>query len=506
MIHSAIHGAREDAHCIMHVHTTAGCAVACKESGLRADNFYSVHARRRGRLPRLHGRHHGPAGAALPGEVAGQPQPHDPAQPWAAGDRRRTSPPLSIGSGRCSAPAKCSSPATPGSAPTGRSPRRCCERVPATEKAMTTGAVSNSRRMFDAMVRRAGIGYDATGVRLQMDRRPYASRRTPSAPSRSPPTGCGARRPSARSRTSAISGETHAARADPRAGAGQEGGRAGQRGARRARRRTRRDGDRQGRRRGARRQARRRVPARGLADRHRHPDQHERQRGARQPRQRAPRRRARRGAHGPPQRRRQQGPVAPTTSSPPRCTSPRSRRIARPAAARACRRCATRCSAKAEAFADIVKIGRTHLQDATPLTLGPGVLRLRGAARPRPRATCEARCRTCTSWRSAAPRSAPAQRASASSPSGSPRRSPRLTGLPFVTAPNKFEALAAARRAGPRARRAQDAGRGADEDRQRRALAGLRPALRPRRDHASRRTSRAARSCRARSTRRSARR
>jgi fumarate hydratase class II len=26
--------------------------------------------------------------------------------------------------------------------------------------------------------------------------------------------------------------------------------------------------------------------------------------------------------------------------------------------------------AKAKAFADIVKIGRTHLQDATPLTLG----------------------------------------------------------------------------------------------------------------------------------------
>ena len=37
--------------------------------------------------------------------------------------------------------------------------------------------------------------------------------------------------------------------------------------------------------------------------------------------------------------------------------------------------------AKAKAFADIVKIGRTHLQDATPLTLGPGVLGLRGAAR-----------------------------------------------------------------------------------------------------------------------------
>ncbi len=36
---------------------------------------------------------------------------------------------------------------------------------------------------------------------------------------------------------------------------------------------------------------------------------------------------------------------------------------------------------KSAAFADIVKIGRTHLQDATPLTLGPGSLGLGRAAR-----------------------------------------------------------------------------------------------------------------------------
>lgn len=42
VIHSAIHAARPDAHCIMHVHTTAGCAIACKEEGLRHDNFYSA--------------------------------------------------------------------------------------------------------------------------------------------------------------------------------------------------------------------------------------------------------------------------------------------------------------------------------------------------------------------------------------------------------------------------------------------------------------------------------
>jgi ribulose-5-phosphate 4-epimerase/fuculose-1-phosphate aldolase len=42
VIHSAIHAAREDAHCIMHTHTTAGLAIACQRDGLRPDNFYSA--------------------------------------------------------------------------------------------------------------------------------------------------------------------------------------------------------------------------------------------------------------------------------------------------------------------------------------------------------------------------------------------------------------------------------------------------------------------------------
>jgi 4-carboxymuconolactone decarboxylase len=42
VIHSAIHGAREDAHCVIHTHTTAGSAVSCKREGLRFDNFYSA--------------------------------------------------------------------------------------------------------------------------------------------------------------------------------------------------------------------------------------------------------------------------------------------------------------------------------------------------------------------------------------------------------------------------------------------------------------------------------
>lgn len=40
VIHSAIHAARPDAHCIMHTHTTAGVAVACQAQGITPNNFY----------------------------------------------------------------------------------------------------------------------------------------------------------------------------------------------------------------------------------------------------------------------------------------------------------------------------------------------------------------------------------------------------------------------------------------------------------------------------------
>ncbi|WP_119154088.1 class II aldolase/adducin family protein [Caldimonas tepidiphila] len=42
VIHSAIHGAREDAHCIIHTHDPYGLAVACKAGGLSMDNFYAA--------------------------------------------------------------------------------------------------------------------------------------------------------------------------------------------------------------------------------------------------------------------------------------------------------------------------------------------------------------------------------------------------------------------------------------------------------------------------------
>ena len=42
VIHAAIHAQRPDAHCIMHTHTTAGMAVACKQAGLGHDDFYGA--------------------------------------------------------------------------------------------------------------------------------------------------------------------------------------------------------------------------------------------------------------------------------------------------------------------------------------------------------------------------------------------------------------------------------------------------------------------------------
>ena len=42
IIHSAVHAARDDAHCIMHTHTTTGMAIACRREGLKHDDFYGA--------------------------------------------------------------------------------------------------------------------------------------------------------------------------------------------------------------------------------------------------------------------------------------------------------------------------------------------------------------------------------------------------------------------------------------------------------------------------------
>ncbi|PMS19457.1 class II fumarate hydratase [Trinickia dabaoshanensis] len=99
--------------------------------------------------------------------------------------------------------------------------------------------------------------------------------------------------------------------------------------------------------------------------------------------------------------------------------------------------------AKSQAFADIVKIGRTHLQDATPLTLGQefsgyaaqlahGIAHLQSAL-PHLYELAQGGTAVGTGL-NAHPQFAERVAAAIG----------RLTGLPFVSAPNKFEVMAAA--------------------------------------------------------------
>jgi fumarate hydratase class II len=98
--------------------------------------------------------------------------------------------------------------------------------------------------------------------------------------------------------------------------------------------------------------------------------------------------------------------------------------------------------ARGAAFADIVKIGRTHTQDATPLTLGQefsgyatqvanGIARLKGAL-PRLLQLAQGGTAVGTGLNTRAGFA----ETFAAEVAG-------ITGMPFVTAPDKFEALAA---------------------------------------------------------------
>ena len=153
--------------------------------------------------------------------------------------------------------------------------------------------------------------------------------------------------------------------------------------------------------------ARRPLPAVRVADGLGHPVEHERERGDREPRDRDGRRRAGLEDAGAPERPREHVAVL-ERHVPDRDAHRRGAGDRAPDSCRACARSATRSPRKAEEFADIVKIGRTHLQDAVPLTLGQEfggyVAQLDG----RPRRGSSRRCPGSTSSRSAAPRSAPA--------------------------------------------------------------------------------------------------
>lgn len=96
---------------------------------------------------------------------------------------------------------------------------------------------------------------------------------------------------------------------------------------------------------------------------------------------------------------------------------------------------------KAQAFERIVKIGRTHLQDATPLTLGQefsGYVAQLEQGEKHLRAALPHLCELALGGTAVG--------TGLNAPQGYAEQSAaelaRLTGLPFVTAPNKFEAMA----------------------------------------------------------------
>ena len=97
---------------------------------------------------------------------------------------------------------------------------------------------------------------------------------------------------------------------------------------------------------------------------------------------------------------------------------------------------------KSSAFASIVKIGRTHLQDATPITLGQefsGWVAQLAHGEQHVRAALPHLCELALGGTAVGTGlNAPKGYAE-----GTAAELARLTGLPFVTAPNKFEVMAA---------------------------------------------------------------
>ena len=140
--------------------------------------------------------------------------------------------------------------------------------------------------------------------------------------------------------------------------------------------------------------------------------------------------------------------------------------------------------AKAKQWNHIVKVGRTHLQDATPLTLGQ---EFSGYVTQLDRAMVAIKESLHHLYDLAIGGTAVGTGLNAHPEFGqrTAKKIAELTGLPFRSHPNKFTALASHDDFVFASGRAQDARCGSDEDRQRHPLARLRPARRHRRTHAA---------------------
>ena len=153
--------------------------------------------------------------------------------------------------------------------------------------------------------------------------------------------------------------------------------------------------------------------------------------------------------------------------------------------------------AKAKEFADVVKIGRTHLMDATPLTVGQ---EMGGWASliERDVARLEQALDGLYDLAIGGTAVGTGLNAHPEFAERAAKKIAELTHLPFRSHRQQIRRAFRARRTGLRARRHHHAGGLADENLQRHSLARFRPALRPGRDPHSRKTSRAPRSCPAR--------
>ena len=172
-----------------------------------------------------------------------------------------------------------------------------------------------------------------------------------------------------------------------------------------------------------------------------HLDEHERQRGDREPGRRDPgRRRAARAERCTRTTTSTSGSPR-TTSSRPRSTSRRSWRSTR-SSSRPSRRSARQLAAKSEEFWGVIKTGRTHLQDATPIRMGQVFL---GYAGQMEQVACGASGTPTKSWRwcrSAAPPSAPASTRTRSSRRGSCAIVSKEAGVDVRETDNHFQAQA----------------------------------------------------------------
>ena len=141
----------------------------------------------------------------------------------------------------------------------------------------------------------------------------------------------------------------------------------------------------------------------------------------------------------------------PTTASRPRCTSPPCTRSTTRLVPEVGRLCET-IERKAKSWMDVVKIGRTHLEDAVPLTVGQEWYGWAGQIRA---AIADIEASRAGLYELALGGTAVGTGLNA--PPGFSRdvaaKIAELTGKPFVTAPNKFIAQGLARRHGARARR-----------------------------------------------------